>query len=201
VRPPAQLELDLLSRPNATPPRVVASSVLRKHRLKNDVLRRVDYVRRFFPELDHETITVGLTRAASGMAIPGGTRIWLNPSRLSYHTIAHEFVHLLQKRDLGIPSGERSCDVFSLARHWTLNDDRPSYIRVPVALLDHKGRLPDPNARLVYEVACESLAHRANGVRRYLAFFEEELVRRIGRTEKYPMAARVTTLLKSIFSS
>ncbi len=201
MTPPAQLELDLLSRPNATPPRVVASSVLRKHRLKNDVLRRVDYVRRFFPELDHETITVGLTRAASGMAIPGGTRIWLNPSRLSHHTIAHEFVHLLQKRDLGIPSGERSCDVFSLARHWTLNDDRPSYIRVPVTLLDGKGRLPDANARLVYEVACESLERRAGGLRRYLAYFEEELARRGGKTEKYPMATRVTTLLKSMFSS
>lgn len=176
--PDAQLELDLLSHPNATPPRVVASSVLRKHRLRNDVLRRVDYVRRYFPELSGETITVGLTRAASGMAIPGGTRIWLNPSRLSYHTIAHELVHLLQMRDLGIPSGERACDVFSLARHWTLNDDHPSYVRVPVALLDRKGRLSDPEARLVYEVACEALSRRSNGLRRYLAFFEAELEHR-----------------------
>jgi hypothetical protein len=178
VTPPAQLELELLSHVNATPPRVVASRVLQRHRSKNDVLRRVDYVRRYFPELDGETITVGLTRAASGMAIPGGNRIWLNPSRLSYHTIAHELVHLLQCRDLGIPSGERACDVFSLARHWTLNDDRPSYIRVPMRLLDDRGRLADPQARIVFEVAREAVAQRAHGMRHYLSFFEAELARR-----------------------
>jgi hypothetical protein len=61
-----QLQLDLVSHTNAEAPRLVASAVLRRHRLRNDVLRRVD-VRRFFPELDGETITVGLTRAASGL--------------------------------------------------------------------------------------------------------------------------------------
>lgn len=176
-----QLELELLSHVNATPPRVVASRPLQKHRLRNDVLRRVQYVRRYFPELDGETITVGLTRAASGMAIPGGTRIWLNPSRLSYHTIAHELVHLLQCRDLGIPSGEKACDVFSLARHWTLNDDRPSYIRVPKAMLNGNGRLDDEEARVVFAVAREAILQRSHGMRRYLSFFEAELARRCGR--------------------
>lgn len=177
----AQLELELLSHDNATPPRVVASRPLQKHRLRNDVLRRVAYVRRYFPELDGETITVGLTRAASGMAIPGGTRIWLNPSRLSYHTIAHELMHLLQCRNLGIPSGEKACDVFALARHWTLNDERPSYIRVPAALLDAHGRLADAQARVVFEVAHEAIVQRAHGMRRYLSFFEAELMRRCER--------------------
>ena len=170
-----QLELDLLSRPNRRAPRVVASSVLRKHRLRNDVLRRVDYVRRFFPELDGETITVGLTRAASGMAVIGGSRIWLNPSRLSYHTIAHELIHLLQLRNLGIPAGERACDVFSLARHWTLNDDRPSYVRVPLALVGGGNTVPETVARLLFEVANEALARRASGQRHYIAFFEKEM--------------------------
>ena len=178
---PAQLELELLSRVNATPPAVVASRPLQKHRLRNDVLRRVQYVRRYFPELDGDTITVGLTRAASGMAIPGGTRIWLNPSRLSYHTIAHELVHLLQCRDLGIPAGEKACDVFSLARHWTLNDDRPSYIRVPRAMMDPNGRLADAQARVVFEVAREAIQQRSHGMRRYLSFFEAELARRSER--------------------
>lgn len=181
VTPPAQLELELLSHVNATPPRVVASRHLQKHRLRNDVLRRVEYVRRYFPELDGESITVGVTRAASGMAIPGGTRIWLNPSRLSYHTIAHELMHLLQCRDLGIPSGEKACDVFSLARHWTLNDERPSYIRVPRSMLDENGRLNDAQARVVFEVAREAVVQRSHGMRRYLSFFEAELVHRCQR--------------------
>ncbi len=177
--PAAQLELDLLSHVNAPPPRVVASRVLQKHRLRNDVLRRVAYVRRYFPELEGETITVGLTRAASGMAIPGGTQIWLNPSRLSYHTIAHELMHLLQRRELGIPSGEKACDVFSLARHWTLNDERPSYARVPVEIFDAAGRLADREARLVFAVAREAVVLRGRGMRTYISFFEHELRRRL----------------------
>lgn len=177
-----QLELDIV-RAGDERPRVVASRVLRRHRMMNDVLRRVAYVRRYFPELEGETVTVGLTRAASGMAVPGGTRIWLNPSRLTYHTISHELIHLLQRRDHGIPSGEKACDVFSLARHWTLNDDRPSYIRIPIELLDGRGKLSDANARLVFAVAREAVAHRARGMRTYISFFECELERRCDTPE------------------
>jgi hypothetical protein len=173
-----QLELDLMSRVGDEAPAVVASTVLRKHRLRNDVLRRVDYVRRFFPELEGETITVGLTRAASGMAVPGGSRIWLNPSRLSHHTIAHELIHLLQRRDLGIPSGEKACDVFSLARHWTLNDDRPSYLRVPLTIIDGREAVSEAVARMLFDIAIDALTRRAQGHRHYIAYFEHELERR-----------------------
>lgn len=173
-----QFELELLSLPNATVPRIAASAVLRKHRLRNDVLRRVDYVRRFFPELDGETITVGLTRAASGMAVPGSSRIWLNPSRLSNHTIAHELIHLLQLRNLGIPSGEKACDVFSLARHWTLNDERPSYVRTPKSLYDGLTFTPEHRGRVLFDVACDALARREQGRRTYIAYFEQEIQHR-----------------------
>jgi hypothetical protein len=174
-----QLELSFLSAPNVTPPRVVASSVLRKHRAKNEVLRMVAYVRRYFPELDGETVTVGLTRAASGMAVPGGTRIWLNPSRLSYHTISHELVHLLQCRNLDIPAGEKACDVFSFARHWTLNDERPSYVKVPREMVDERGRINESGAKLLFAVAREAVTQRTRGLRNYISFFEAELVRRV----------------------
>ena len=174
-----QLELTFLTAPNVAPPRVVASSVLRKHRAKNDVLRGVAYVRRYFPELEGETVSVGITKAASGMAVPGGTRIWLNPTRLSHHTIAHELVHLLQCRDLGIPAGEKACDVFSMARHWTLNDERPSYVRVPKEIVDAQGRFSEANAKLVFAVAREAIVQRSQGLRTYISFFECELARRV----------------------
>ncbi len=174
-----QLELTFLSHPDVAPPRVIASSVLRKHRAKNDVLRMVSYVRRYFPELDKETVTVGLTRAASGMAVPGGTRIWLNPSRLSYHTISHELVHLLQCRELDIPAGEKACDVFSFARHWTLNDERPSYVKVPREMVDERGRFNEAGAKLLFAVAREAVTQRTRGLRNYISFFEAELVRRV----------------------
>jgi hypothetical protein len=132
-------------------------------------------VRRFFPELRDVTIKVGITRAASGMAVPGGYEIWLNPNHPSYHTIAHEMVHLLQMRDPDIPQGERSCDVFSLARDWTLNDVNPSYVKVPASLLTPDASLRPEGARLVHRVAADAVARRANGLRNYIAYFESRL--------------------------
>lgn len=155
----------------------VPTAPLRRHRHYNVLLRKLHYVRRFFPELANRPLRVGLTRAASGMAVPGGDEIWLNPARLSLHTIAHELVHLLQGRH-GIPAGERSCDLFALARHWTLIDTAPYYVRVPGAVVDEHGMVRFP--RLVHDTAVEAVEMRQSGTRNYIAYFErtlEELVR------------------------
>ena len=148
---------------------------LRAHRSCNRTLEKVRYVLRYFPEFADKQIKVGLTRAASGMAIPGGLEIWLNPFRVAHHTIAHELVHLLQRTGVGIPQGERSCDVFSLARHWTLNDVAPSYVKIPPHLLEADGSLPPATARVVYEAAVEAVELRQKGLRRYIAWFESRL--------------------------
>lgn len=169
--PPLQLEFQLAGGPGA----LVVTAPVRRHRQCKSLIERMNYVRRYFPELDGETLKLGLTRAAAGMAIPGGNEIWLNPARISCHTIAHEFIHLLQRRGLGIPQGERSCDVFSLARNWTLNDVAPSYVRLPPALAVPDARLRDADARMVYEVACDALRRREEGLRNYIAFFESRL--------------------------
>ena len=87
----------------------------------------------------------------------------------------HELVHLLQKRDLGIPQGERSCDVFSLARDRTLNDVNPSYVKVPARLLTPDGRLTPGGARLLHEVAVDAVSRRSGGLRNYIALFESRL--------------------------
>lgn len=139
-------------------------------------MERVLYVRRYFPELDGDTIRVGLTKQASGMAVPGSKELWLNPTHISYHTIAHEFTHLLQRRDLGVPQGERSCDVFSLARHWTLNDVCPSYVKVPVSLMDARGMLSEEGSRAIYGAATDAVGRRHQGMRNYITWFESRLV-------------------------
>lgn len=115
------------------------------------------------------------------MAVPGGTELWFNPSVISYHTIAHEFVHLLQGQH-GIPTGERSCDLFSLARHWTLNDTPPYYLRVPVDFLDLRGHIRPECARILFEAAREALERRNAGLRTYISYFEKKLEARDGRT-------------------
>ena len=154
---------------------VVVTKAMRAHRSCNRTLEKVRYVLRYFPEFGDKQIKVGLTRAASGMAVPGGFEIWLNPFRVAHHTIAHELVHLLQRTGGRIPHGERSCDVFSLARHWTLNDVAPSYVKIPPRLVGADGTLPPAAARVVYETAFEALELRRKGLRRYIAWFESRL--------------------------
>jgi hypothetical protein len=151
-----------------------ATRPLRRHRRYKTVLKKLSYVRRFFPEFGQQCIRVGLTRAATGMAVPGGQEIWINPSHVNYHTIAHELVHLLQGRH-GIPTGERACDLYSLARHWTLNDTVPYYVRVPRRLVDEHGNIQAPNGRLIHAVAQRALELKRSGVRNYIACFEKVL--------------------------
>lgn len=172
-----QLEL-ALSPPrlrSETPAGISVTRALRAHRSCNRTIERVRYVLRYFPELDGAALRVGLTRAASGMAVPGGSEIWLNPFRISYHTIAHELVHLLQRSGAGLPTGERSCDVYSLGRHWTLNDVAPAYVRLPAVLVEPDGTLSPHAGRVVYEAAAEALRRRREGLRRYIAFFEQSV--------------------------
>lgn len=170
-----QLELDLSAVGSPNVHAIEVTRVLQNHRSCNRILERVRYVRRYFPELDGLRLKVGLTRSSSGMAVPGGYEIWLNPFQMSYHTIAHEFVHLLQRDGTGIPQGERSCDVFALARHWTLNDVGPSYVKLPPRLLEIDGTLAPAAAKTVHQVAAEAIEKRRQGLRTYIAYFESRL--------------------------
>lgn len=147
---------------------------LRKHHGCAQLLRKLHYVRQFFPELDSRLIRVGLTGVASGMAIAGGHELWFNPARVSYHVIAHEFTHLLQGAN-GMPHGEKSCDVYALARHWTLNDTAPYYVRVPASLQDTCGKYTPTTAKLICDTAKRAVELRASGTRHYIALFERTL--------------------------
>ncbi len=149
----------------------MATRPLLKHRRCRSVLTKLSYVRHFFPELRDRTIRVGLTKVASGMAVPGGNEIWFNPNQISYHTIAHEFVHLLQGID-NMPRGERSCDLYALARHWTLNDRTPCYLRIPGRLVDADGIIRPTSARLMCRLARQAIELKKRGLRNYIAYFE-----------------------------
>jgi hypothetical protein len=154
----------------------VLTRPLARHRRRGRVVEKLRYVRRFFPELEGQIIRVGLTRSAAGLAVPGGAEVWVNPSQTSYQTLAHEFIHLLQGRH-DIPGGERSCDVFALARHWTLNDSPPYYVRLPKEYQTVDGRIRHDCARLIYEIARHAVGLRRVGTRNYIAYFEETLER------------------------
>jgi hypothetical protein len=140
------------------------------------IRERVEFARRFFPELDAVTVRVGLARKRGvlgwGSMDPERPGIWVRPRRLEYFTIAHELTHLLQARGL-VPRGERACDLWALARTPLLVDHAPGYLRVPRGL---RGRrlTHDESVRLCH-AARRAVAAREAGERRYLQRFELEL--------------------------
>ena len=110
----------------------------------------------YFPELNGQTITVGYTRKHLGSASIAYRRgvitrliIRLKVRKLTYQTIGHELTHLVQGLARGdrsppspverqrIPSGEKQCDIWTLARHTLFCDDAPTYIRMPRVLREH----------------------------------------------------------------
>jgi hypothetical protein len=103
-----------------------------------------------FPELNGSTITLGYTRRHLGSASIIYHRgkiarliIRLKVRKLTYQTIGHELTHLVQalaRRNRSsmdsvdlpeIPSGEKQCDIWTLARHELFCDDPPTYIKMP----------------------------------------------------------------------
>ncbi len=109
------------------------------------------------------------------MPSPAGCEVWVHPSQTTYHSLAHEFVHLLQGKD-AVPKGEKSCDVFALARHWTLNDSVPFYVRVPGEFRTPEGKIGAGDVRgFSATTARSALDMRKTGMRNYISYFEETL--------------------------
>src|SRR5262249_22766901 len=98
------------------------------------IREKLEYVRRFFPEMDDATIRVGLARKRGvlgwGSLDPDDPGVWVRPRRLDAFTVAHEFTHLLQAPRL-VPRGERACGPVALARSPPPNDQPPRYLRPP----------------------------------------------------------------------
>jgi hypothetical protein len=95
--------------------------------------RELNLVRAHFPELEGITVTIGMTkrRTILGLASMGGDpALWLRPRIIHRFVIAHEFVHLLQARDL-VPGGEKAADLYALARSLEVIDVAPSYLAIP----------------------------------------------------------------------
>ena len=157
-------------------PRWDLSRLVERSPHRSRILERLEFVRRFFPELADGTVRVGLAQKRGvlgwGSLDPGRPGIWVRPRRLSYFTIAHEFTHLLQARRL-VPGGERACDLWALARSSLINDVPPSYLRLPGSLRRSRRLDPGP-ATFLCEAARRAIAARESGERRYLLRFERE---------------------------
>lgn len=138
---------------------------------------------RLFPELQGKAITVGYTRAHLGSALiprdgEAELTIRLKVRKLSYNTIGHELTHLVQglshlnssSTDGRIPSGEKQCDIWTLARSELFCDEAPTYLKLPAVI---RGNWPS-YAGSVRALCVAAIAKRATH-RLYIRWLEEEI--------------------------
>lgn len=162
---------------------------LMKKRLTRRAAAMIERALGHFPELHGQTITVGLTRkhlGAASVSYRAGTIsrliIRLRVRKVSYQTIGHELTHLVQGlryRDGSsqgaaarsrIPSGEKQCDIWTLARHPLFCDDPPTYLRLPRVVRDQWPRYADSVRALCLAAIEKRLSHRL-----YIRWLESEL--------------------------
>jgi hypothetical protein len=170
-------QLDLFSQPD-TPSRDrwVLTRPMAASRLRQHALSRLEFVRRHFPELDAVTVKVGRTtsrRAHAWASLnPAMPAIWIKPGALPLFTVTHELTHLLQARGLA-PRGEKTADLWALARHPELIDKPPTYLRVPRVLFGMKGDPRPGTAVLLHRTARRAIAEAPGKPRRAVRLFEE----------------------------
>jgi hypothetical protein len=164
-------------------PRWTFSRLVQRSPHRERIVTRIEFVRRFFPEIDGCTIRVGLALKRGilgwGSLDPERPGIWIRPRRLEYFTIAHEMTHLLQARGL-VPRGERACDLWALARSPLLIDSAPGYLEVPRALRGRRA-LDLAHAQVLNTAALRAIEGRSRGERSYLKRFESEIAATLGR--------------------
>jgi hypothetical protein len=138
-------------------------------------LKRLDKVRSYFPELDGETVKVGITINADGKADSKSKAVYFRSRNVSFYVMGHELTHLLQ--EIGkVPKGERSCDIYALARRIEFCDEAPNYVKVPKRLLDEKRFIRKEYRGLVHETAKTALEMRKLWKKKYISWFEKNLV-------------------------
>lgn len=165
-------QLDLFDVGDGIPPpprvRVLFTSAFEEH-LHPDLKRMIFRALREFPELDNATLTIGHTRAYLGTASRAKMTVRLNPQHLTYNTIGHELIHLLQETGT-IPGGEVQCDIWTLVRSPLFLDEPPGYLPIGTKLKNNWPRY----AVQVRELCIAAVARRQTH-RRYIQWLKREL--------------------------
>jgi len=160
-----------------------------KRRLTRRAQAMIERALPYFPELRGKSLTVGYTRKHLGSAsilyrkgLVVELVIRFRVRRLTYQTIGHELTHLVQGLAGGdrraasslhgekIPSGEKQCDIWTLARDKIFCDDAPTYIRLPRIMRE---RWPD-YADGVREL-CRAAIEKRKSHRLYIRWLEAEI--------------------------
>jgi hypothetical protein len=175
---------------------ILSFTPLMKKRLTRRAQTMIERSLQYFPELNGKNITVGYTRAHLGSAslsYPAGKKIRLiirlKVRKLSYQTIGHELTHLVQGLSRGnrrvrsgaitgsIPSGEKQCDIWTLARDQLFCDDAPTYLRLPRATREHWLEYAEAIRQL-----CIAAIEKRKRHRLYIHWLESQ-IRRLTKTQ------------------
>jgi hypothetical protein len=154
--------------------------------VREELARMMDKIHPHFTEI-RRPMKVGITRFYDGLVFQsnaGKVKLMVDVHRSrkggwkfpTYWTLVHEFMHLVQFNDDGIPGGERAIDIQALARVPPgLIDDSPCYLVVPEEIRDSWN---DKYAELAHVLAKEALKKRRDGLRRYAVWWEDEFEKR-----------------------
>ncbi|HEU4340753.1 MAG TPA: hypothetical protein VFU31_04215 [Candidatus Binatia bacterium] len=167
----------------------LALTPLMKKRLTRRARAMIERSLICFPELAGKTITIGYTRAHLGSAsliYDAASRprliIRLKIHKLTYQTIGHELTHLVQGLARGdrrarstisgenIPSGEKQCDIWTLARDDLFCDDPPTYLRLPRQLREQWQSYAESVRALCIAAISKRSTHR-----RYIQWLETQI--------------------------
>ena len=156
--------------------------------LRSEVERRVRRLHPYFPEMNRK-MKIGLTRSFDGLAFQsddGVIKLMLDVRKArngdykspTHWTIAHELMHLAQFNTRDIPSGERACDLYTLARlPPKYIDEAPSYLVIPRSI---RSSWRTELAAVAHDTARQAIRKRASGVRNYIMWWEREFERKVG---------------------
>jgi hypothetical protein len=164
-------------------------TALMRKRLTRHAQEMIERSLTLFPELNGQVITVGYTRKHLGSAtvtyrkgVISALAIRLKVRKLTYQTIGHELTHLLQglahaarsragsTHPVKIPSGEKQCDIWTLARHELFCDDPPTYLRLPRVM-----RESWPAYAPAVRTLCMNAIEKRLSYRRYIHWLEGEI--------------------------
>lgn len=138
-----------------------------------DKIKQVCY---YLPELSDTTVKVGHTTRRGAHYCARECRgedfeYFRIGKRAPPYTIAHELMHGIQRMVDDIPTGERACDIWTLARVGKHFYRTGRYVDIPSEM----DNAPEIYGEVMQKKAREAIEKRDEGVRQYIVWFEEQL--------------------------
>jgi hypothetical protein len=174
----------VITPPTPTPPNITVRG------MTTWAHQRIEAVMVLFPELRDAPLKFRHSpKLLCALAVHAPGCITFAKPDPSFHVIAHEITHEVQDRRLGVPFGERSCDLYTIARSIMFTDESPSYLNTP-----HTGQvnLWEFLRNEAVLLAREAITRRGKGERNYIVWWEREMLK-IAK-QKFPQDAPNITI-------